>query len=43
MEEGQVLLREPGIKGAGSEAQFTGPVRTVFTEEIKKRLVQQGP
>lgn len=38
-----VLLRELGVREAECEPQFTGPNRTVFTEELEKRLIQQGP
>lgn len=37
----QVLLRELGVREAECEPQFTEPNRTVFTEELEKRLVQQ--
>lgn len=37
-----MLLRELGIREAVFEPQFTGPDTTVFTEELKERLIQQG-
>lgn len=37
-----MLLRELGIRRAVFGLQFTGPDRTMFTGEIKKRLIQQG-
>lgn len=39
----QTLLRELGVREAEFEPQFTGPNRTVFTEELEKRWIQQGP
>lgn len=42
-EEEQILLGELGIQVAVFEPQFTGSDRTVFTEKLKRRLMQQGP
>lgn len=36
-------LRELSMNEAVSEAQFTGPSRTVFPEGLRKWLIQQGP
>lgn len=38
-----MLLRKLGIREAVFETQFTGPDKIMFTEELKKRLTQQGP
>lgn len=43
IEEGQTLLREPKIRRAVFEPQFLRPDRTLFTEELKNRLILQGP
>lgn len=42
-EEEQIFLGELGVPVALCEPRFTGPDRTVFTEKLKKRLMQQGP
>lgn len=42
-EEEQILLGELGVPVVVLEPQFTGSDRTVFTEKLKKRLMQQGP
>lgn len=40
--KGQMLLRELGIKEAVFEPHLTGQDRTMLTEMLKKRLIQQG-
>lgn len=42
-EEGQILLGELGIREAVLEPPFTESARPVFTEELKKKLLQHGP
>lgn len=43
IEEGQTLLGELEIRRPVFEPQFPGPDRTLFTEELKNRLILQGP
>lgn len=43
IEEGQTLLGELEIRRAVFEPQFPRPDRTLFTEELKNRLILQGP
>lgn len=38
-----MLLKEQGVRKAVIESKFTGPDRTVVTEERKTRLTQRGP
>lgn len=39
----QMLLRELGIKEVVFEPHLTGQDRIMFTEELKKKLIQQRP
>lgn len=38
-----MLWRELGIKEVVFEPHLTGQDRTLFTEELKKKLIQQRP
>lgn len=38
-----MLLKELKVRDSVFEPLFTGPDRTIFLEELNKRLIHQGP